>query len=89
MFFIYCYRLFYYFNIKNMEIKKEHLEEAFNKGMSYDYRPTFFVCFNRWYNEKFVDSDKCNICKYSEVKHKTNHKVCSKCVDCCLFENNR
>jgi hypothetical protein len=69
-----------------MEIKKEHLEEAFLKGMSYDYRPTFFMCFNRWYNEKFVDVEKCNNCKYTEVKHKTNHKVCKKCIDCSLFE---
>lgn len=72
-----------------MEIKKEHLEEAFNKGMSYDFRPTYFMCFNRWYNEKFVDSDKCNNCKYSEQKSKTNHKICKKCIDCSLFDNNR
>jgi len=47
-----------------MIFTKEHLKEAFNRGMSYDYRPTFFMCFNRWYNENFVNAEKCQKCIY-------------------------
>jgi hypothetical protein len=71
---------------KNMEINKKDLEESFKKGMSYDYRPTFFMCFNRWYNERFIDFEKCNSCKYSDSKSKTNHRTCEKCIDCSLFD---
>lgn len=65
---------------------KEHLEEAFEKGRSYDYRPTWYMCFNRWYNEKFVNSEKCNTCKYSNPISKTNHNYCKKCIDCSLYK---
>ena len=65
---------------------KEDLQEAFNKGRSHDFRPTLFMCFNRWFNEKFVDAEKCKSCKYSNPRSKTNYKTCEICEDCKLFE---
>lgn len=71
-----------------MKITKEHLEEAFKRGMSFDFRPTFFMCFNRWYNEKFVDAKKCLSCTHSAPASKVNYKTCNKCIDCNFFQAN-
>ena len=61
-----------------MEHVKEHLEAAFEQGRQYDYRPNNTHSFNRWYNETFLDKDKCIGCKYFENTVQ-GRKTCREC----------
>ena len=63
--------------IKNM-ITKDDLKKAFEQGERYDYRVTKAQCFNRWYNQNYLDSEKCKICKHSDQKH---YKNCLNCIE--------
>ena len=42
--------------IKNM-ITKDDLKKAFEQGERYDYRVTKAQCFNRWYNQNYLDAE--------------------------------
>ena len=63
--------------IKNM-ITKGDLKKAFEQGERYDYRVTKAQCFNRWYNQNYLDAEKCKNCKHSDQKH---YKNCLNCVE--------
>lgn len=73
---------------------KEDLEEAFNKGMSHDFRPSFFPSFNKWFNLRHLNLIKkshlpnekfsCDTCKYNEYS-KRNAKKCKACVEFGLY----
>jgi hypothetical protein len=63
------------------EITKQDLQKAFEQGERYDYRPSLHKCFNRWYNENYIDKDKCNNCQYTDQKKYRN------CIDCFEFSN--
>lgn len=69
---------------------KKDLEEAFNKGMSYDYRPSFFPSFNKWFNKHYANlfvsgQGCCDTCKFNE-QNKQNVKKCKECINCNLYE---
>lgn len=59
-----------------MNFTKEDLKKAFEQGEKYDYRPTWASCFNKWYNETFVDNSKCNNCVFGKLKNNKNCKTC-------------
>lgn len=59
------------------------LQSAFEQGERYDYRPTWHKCFNRWYNENYLDADKCNGCEFKEPK---KYKNCKNCVEFLNFK---
>ena len=59
-------------------ITKNDLKKAFEQGERYDYRVTKAQCFNRWYNQNYLDAEKCKNCKYSEQKH---YKNCLNCIE--------
>ena len=61
-----------------MVLTKEDLQKAFEQGEKYDYRPTWASCFNRWYNETYIDENKCKVCVFSERK---KFKTCKTCVE--------
>jgi len=69
---------------------KKDLEEAFNKGMSHDYRPSYFPSFNKWFNKHYANlfvsgQVCCDTCKFLE-QNKQNRKMCDKCINCNLYE---
>ena len=39
-----------------MNFTKDDLLKAFEQGERYDYRPTWASCFNKWYNQTFIDN---------------------------------
>lgn len=60
-------------------------------GMSYDYRPNYFPCFNKWFNKHYANlffsgQGCCNTCKFNE-QNKQNVKKCKECINCKLYEN--
>ena len=59
-------------------ITKDDLKKAFEQGERYDYRVTKAQCFNRWYNQNYLDAEKCKNCKHSEQKH---YKNCLNCIE--------
>ena len=69
--------------IKNM-ITKDDLKKAFEQGERYSYRPTWASCFNKWYNQTFIDSKKCDSCCFGKLK---NNKNCKDCVEFLNFKN--
>lgn len=70
-----------------MKIKfnKNDLEMAFKQGEIYDFRPSWYNCFNKWFNKKYIDENKCYSCLYSEQK---NQKKCKECNEFLLFKQN-
>ena len=68
-----------------MTFTKEDLKRAFEQGERYDYRVTKAQCFNRWYNQNYLDAEKCKNCKYSEQKH---YKNCLNCIGHSDFQPN-
>lgn len=61
-----------------MELIKEDLKKAFKQGDSYGYSMTQNTCFNRWYNENYLDMEKCKTCKFFEKKY---YKTCLSCKE--------
>ena len=59
-----------------MNFTKEDLKKAFEQGEKYDYRPTWTVGFNRWYNETYIDSSKCKTCEFNRARNNKNCKTC-------------
>lgn len=68
-----------------MTFTKEDLKRAFEQGERYDYRVSKAQCFNRWYNQNYLDAEKCKNCKYSEQKH---YKNCLNCIGHSDFQPN-
>lgn len=65
-----------------MDFTKEDLKKAFEQGEKYDYRPTWASCFNKWYNQTFIDNKKCDSCCFGKLK---NNKNCKECVEFSKF----
>ncbi len=65
------------------ELSKEDLRKAFEQGERFDYRPSLYKCFNRWYNENYIDSSKCNDCEFKEAK---KYRTCKTCVEFSNFK---
>ena len=60
-----------------MNFTKDDLLKAFEQGERYDYRPTWASCFNKWYNQTFIDNKKCDTCIYGNKKNNKNCKECN------------
>lgn len=69
-----------------MKSHRQTLQEAFDRGSAYDYRPSRYPCFNRWYNETYVDKKKCDNCEFSSNTKLVNRQTCDKCIDCKSFQ---
>ncbi len=66
---------------------KKDLQEAFDKGKSYDYRPTLFPSFNKWFNKQHLNLlVSCDTCEFLDQKH---YKKCKDCVNCNLYQQNK
>lgn len=68
-----------------MTFNKLDLEKAFNQGKLHADNPSKKCSFNRWFNETYLDGNRCSGCVFS---NKVFSKSCKTCEEFINFEKN-